>query len=266
MKSREELCLLLTRYHSGEITDSSGAVINLKHHHALPAKVMGMLHAIYHTTTERFASPLNVSWTDHYYSLYTRDALFGAHRDAYSCRWTGASVAHPEPETAAMAMAISWAIKSAAATDEPVLSILAVPAVEGNAELTRLLSHPLVQKIITIPRRRFRFTPACYTNLGKRGRIQHAHDAIHFLAVANPAGIDSITHPGRIVHLHSLLVDLGEHADHSRAWAPPCTPPVHRPIPTTISLAGPFATAPPQRHTPPGLALDPGRKCPYCGG
>ena len=59
---------------------------------------------------------------------------------------------------------------------------MVVPAIEGNAELAHLLRHPLVQKIITIPRsRRFRFTPACYTNLGKRGYTQHAHDAIHLL-------------------------------------------------------------------------------------
>ncbi len=57
----EELCLLLTRYHSGEITDSTGAVINLKHHHALHPDLMGMLRAVYQISTERFASPLNVT-------------------------------------------------------------------------------------------------------------------------------------------------------------------------------------------------------------
>jgi len=240
----EELCLLLTRYRSGETPD------DMKKHRALPALLTTCLQLIFTrrgercTPTERFASPLNVHFnTDCYYSLYARDALFGARCDAYSCQWAGASIAHPEPETAAMAEALRWAIKSAAANPSaPVLTVLAMPSFE-NAPHAQLLSHRLVQKLITIPSGHISFTPACYTNLGKR-RVQHSYTEVDLLLVANPAGLAKYYRPQGMTVLSDELKQL---AGRSTTWEPEATEPTPRAVPATVSLAGAFMRSPPEQ-------------------
>ena len=108
--------------------------------------------------TERFASPLNVSeLTAAYYSVYERDAIFGAQVDAYSCRWLGSSEANPEYNVSEMDRALRWAIKSAGSTSEPVLSAFVLPAWRDSATHMNQLKHPLVQVIATIPTGRFNF-------------------------------------------------------------------------------------------------------------
>ena len=247
----EELCLLLTRYRSGEVTDSSGRVTNAKKHHALPALLTRCMQLVTrradrYSPTERFASPLNVHpATDCYYSLHARDAVFGARHDAYSCRWNGTSIAHPEPETAAMAEALRWAIKSAAADpSEPVLTLLAMPVIE-TAGHTQLLNHPLVQRLITIPRGHLRFTPACYTNLGKR-RLHHSYSAIELLLVANPAGIARHYRPEGVLAITDELKALANSINPSNSWTPTIAEPTPREVPATVSLAGAFMRAQPE--------------------
>ena len=90
---------------------------------------MRALRDAFRIETERFASPLNVSkYTTAYYSVYERDALFGARVDAYSCRWLGSSEANPEYDVREMDKALSWAIKCAGSTSAPVLSAFVLPA------------------------------------------------------------------------------------------------------------------------------------------
>jgi hypothetical protein len=157
----KEVCLLLKRYINGERTDKSGHSVNLKNHWAVPSDIFAPLTATFRLQTERFASPLNVSaHTASYYSVYARDALFGASRDAYSCHWRGSSEANPEYETAAMDKALSWSIASAASTTEPVLTVLVLPVWRDRAVHLQKLRHPLVQQVAFIPRGRFNFTPA----------------------------------------------------------------------------------------------------------
>jgi len=237
----EEMCLLLTRYRNGELTDSSGAAANQKNHHALPHGVMQALHRAFSVATERFASPLNVHpETERYYSVFARDALFGARCDAYSLQWTGASVAHPEPETAAMNAALHWGIKSAAATTEPVLSIFVIPAIDDDVAHQQLLRHPMVQRLTRVPRGRFTFTPVCYTNLGRR-RLQHAHHAVDFLIVANAAGLQQFD-AKKTEALGDVLAQHGSRVSNANLPPPhPVTPPSLRPTPATVSLAGAFS-------------------------
>ena len=85
-------------------------------------------------TKERFASPLNV--TTHaleYWSLHARDKVFGARHNAYTCQWTGYSLAHPNRDAASMAKALTWAVQSAKATTDPVATLLVVPGGKRNA-------------------------------------------------------------------------------------------------------------------------------------
>ena len=63
---------------------------------------------------ERFASPLNVGpHTREYWSVHPNDAIFGAHFNAYSCKWEGSSQAHPNPTAPKIEAAFRWAIASA---------------------------------------------------------------------------------------------------------------------------------------------------------
>eukprot|EP00775_Hariotina_reticulata_P006364 gene6364-biopygen8162 len=91
----EEMHCLLQRYTSGNIMAKKK--IAVRDQQALPHNLHVVLHSLIGSTTERFASPLNVSMnTSRYWSLHKRDTLFGANWDAYPVKWTGASVAVPE--------------------------------------------------------------------------------------------------------------------------------------------------------------------------
>lgn len=91
----EAVAKLLLRYRDG-YKHSCGQSTRLKNHWANPDCIMRMLHLGFGVHKERFASPLNCSaLTETYWSLYKEDEAFGAHWDAYSCRWEGASEANP---------------------------------------------------------------------------------------------------------------------------------------------------------------------------
>jgi hypothetical protein len=120
----QEVCHLMRRYENGERTDKSGTYVNLKNHWAVPSDIYSALSQAFTLSTERFASPLNVAVeTELYYSVYERDAIFGAQLYAYSVQWLGASEANPEYDTEAVSKALRWGIRSAAATEAPVLTV-----------------------------------------------------------------------------------------------------------------------------------------------
>ena len=88
------------------------------------------------TTTERFASLLNLNKTsDRYCSMYLEDKLFGATHDAYSHEWQGSSWANPEYEAKDMKKALRWAILSAQETDETVLTTCVLPGWDGISQM-----------------------------------------------------------------------------------------------------------------------------------
>eukprot|EP00775_Hariotina_reticulata_P008478 gene8478-biopygen10341 len=91
----DELNCLLQRY--TKCNTITGKKIAIRDQQALPHELHAVLHNMIGSTTERFASPLNVATTtSRYWSLHKRDTLFGANWNAYCVEWTGASVAVPE--------------------------------------------------------------------------------------------------------------------------------------------------------------------------
>jgi hypothetical protein len=251
----EEVCLLLKRYINGERTDKTGQSINLKNHWAVPSDVFAPLSAAFKIPTERFASPLNVSQhTTSYYSVYARDALFGVSRDAYSCHWRGSSEANPEYNTAEMDKALSWSIASAASTSEPVLTVLVLPVWRDRAVHLRRLQHPMVQQVAFIPRGRFNFTPASYTNLGERPS-HHAHFDVQILVVSNRNGHHEFFDAAKFQAFEAALQAHGRHQSDQVSW--PLNARHPKPIHHTgkISLSKLFSAKQPEAPAAPPAPL-----------
>jgi hypothetical protein len=202
------------------------------------------------------SSPLNVSvHTASYYSVYARDALFGASRDAYSCHWRGSSEANPEYETVAMDKALSWSIASAASTTEPVLTVLVLPVWRDRAVHLQKLRHPLVQQVAFIPRGRFNFTPASYTNLGERPS-HHAHFDVQILVVANKNGHDKFFDATKFPTLEAAIQAHGRHANEATSWQLFAKHPVAKQHAGTISLSKQFRAKHPKNQ-----GRDPRSRC-----
>jgi hypothetical protein len=71
----------------------------MKNHWTTPSQLMSILQQHLGISKERFASPWNFNeHTQQYWSCHERDQLFGAHHDAYSCKWSGMSECNPEYE------------------------------------------------------------------------------------------------------------------------------------------------------------------------
>jgi ribonuclease HI len=126
----EEVHKLVVRYTEGtSIAKQKDRKITARNQRAIPAAMhQALQESITGCVKERFASPLNVRPdTEQYWSIHPRDQVFGAAYDAYNSRWTGASLAVPDFEQQEAERAVDWAIKSAAATEQPTLTVIVVP-------------------------------------------------------------------------------------------------------------------------------------------
>ena len=86
--------------------------------------------------SERFASPLDRSPHMHtYWSAHEADQLFGANHEAYSCPWTGFSVAHPGTDPVVVVKAARWAITSAGEDQPPTCTFLLAPSTPGHPHM-----------------------------------------------------------------------------------------------------------------------------------
>jgi hypothetical protein len=217
----------------------------------VPSDIYSALSQAFTLSTEHFASPLNVVVeTELYYSVYERDAIFGAQLDAYSVQWLGASEANPEYDTEAVSKALRWGIRSAAATEVPVLTVFILPAYGTDAEHRKLVSHPLVHTAVRVPVGRFNFTPASYTNLGRR-KSHFAHFPVEFLVVANEAGRQKFFNPAGWTAFIAALRRHGAHVGESSPDFEMYTaPPQPVTIPPTVSTPAEFRRAPPQPPLP----------------
>ena len=148
------------------------------------------LHAAAQLTTERFASPVNFSpHLTGYYSLQEEDQLLGANYNAYSTRWTGASQARPEYESAAMDKAVRWAIASCEDTAEPVLTVFVLPwQAEKSTAYAKWLCHPSVQETKTVQRGNIALVHPQHWSTGNTHTAAAKWD-IKFFVVANEAGL-----------------------------------------------------------------------------
>ena len=101
---------------------------------------------------ERFASPLNAdpSWP-HYFSMYQEDSAYGAKHDAYSCPWTGISLANPEHDHHQMNKSVRWAIGSALTHPHIATATIFFLPTMKNSPYTECLTHPSVHLIAHVP-------------------------------------------------------------------------------------------------------------------
>ena len=243
----EELALLLLRYKEGTPVAGTKRQVKLKNHWSTPPAIYSLFQNMLQTTKERFASPLNYNTKmAEYWSCHERDQLFGAHHDAYSCHWTGYSVANPEYEPKDMDKAVAWAVHSARTATTPTLTVFILPAwteSSSTAYLRWARKFPSnCEVLLRIPKSSFRFLPP-----RAFGTTQHAHDTgnpkwdVNVLLVYNDAGYQhSLQHkiPQLQEELCSLINKLFtltgpakltrewlQHFAPSRAACPPvCTP------------------------------------------
>jgi ribonuclease HI len=186
----EELNCLLQRYTNGNII--SKKKIAIRDQQALPHNLHAVLHSLIGSATERFASPLNVSMTtSRYWSLHKKDTLFGANWNAYSIKWTGASVAVPEhTDSRASTQAVEWALQSAAAAKTPTLTLLVLPGYgksNGEGGYMKLVQqhHQFCKHLLWLPKSSVNWTlPAnALHEKACTGRYN-----INVIAVGNNAG------------------------------------------------------------------------------
>ena len=271
-----ELVLLLKRYRSHSSHDVGGKV-DLKNHWAVPKDIMRALRAVTSFSTELFASPLNVSpSTVEYFSVFTRDQLFGAQLDAYSHQWMGSVELNPEYEAPDMAKALRWALASASTTDTAFLALAILPAWESHPHASELRSNPNIHILSTIPTGTFSFRRATYSPYDT-AQTSHAKWPIHLAIIANPAGYDQYFDARA---LPDLTIALNAHASRIRRGPntptaplppPPCRLVIHPPprplnrtipprakqIPRGFLTAARSPTAAPRTQPTPPLAPDP---------
>ena len=91
----EEIARLLARYKDGQ--SHSDCKINAASQASIGEDAMTILRTSFLIEKQRFSSPLTVDLnTTEYWCLHADDRVFGSHVNAYTCRWQGASQAHPE--------------------------------------------------------------------------------------------------------------------------------------------------------------------------
>ena len=106
----------------------------------------------------KFASPLDFNPSfGRYYSPFQEDGIFGASGNAYWCKWTGSSHAHPEHSPNDMQKAVRWAIGCSLQTSKPSLTTFSLPSDSNSGSAyQQWLGHPAVSKIACIPKRAIR--------------------------------------------------------------------------------------------------------------
>jgi hypothetical protein len=118
---------LVLRYKDGYKIDSNKTV-KLQNHWVTPPELMHVFIKHMHIDKERFASPLNYNpEMKTYWSVHERDQLFGAHWNAYSCRWHGFAECNPEYEHPDMEKAVRTAVYAAHHSHEPTGTLLVLP-------------------------------------------------------------------------------------------------------------------------------------------
>ncbi|KAF6258011.1 hypothetical protein COO60DRAFT_1626613 [Scenedesmus sp. NREL 46B-D3] len=122
---------LLTRYKQGAPRKgcTSGTIKDVGERNT-PHAVFEALRAATIATSERSSSPLNYHPTmQTYYSPFEADSLFASSGEATACRWTGSSIATPDPAPADVHKFVWHAIESAkAAAQVATLTVLLIPA------------------------------------------------------------------------------------------------------------------------------------------
>jgi ribonuclease HI len=192
----QDLMRLVTRYRPGNCTPgSSGVPITEQQQCTLPPALKDYLFYELGIKQERFASPLNAHPAcTKYYSLFKEDYMFGAQGNAYSTKWTGASLAVPDFDHYSAEQAVKWAVYSAKCNvKKPTFTMLFLPSFSDSRDGSSCAQymhwvdrHPeCCRRLLIIPSSRMLLQPP--------GNKPHAHPSklkwnTMVLAVGNKAG------------------------------------------------------------------------------
>ena len=169
------------------------------------------MHDGLNATHERFACPLNFHRDSQaYYSPFQEDAIFGALYNAFSCRWTGSSQAHPEYTPKAMQKAVRWAIGSATDSQTPCLTAFTLPFDDkSGTSYQQWLGHPLVHQIARIPKRALELKTPDAWKMSPESQRHPRHDVLLFV-VANVQGIQTHVNPQALEDgMHQIIARAG---------------------------------------------------------
>ncbi len=149
---------------------------------------------------ERFASPLNThETTAMYWSEFKRDKIFGAKTNAYSCRWTGPSVAVPPSYPASIQKALLHAIRSAQISEStPTLTTLVIPAwdIEERSSYNNTIrqNQRWCRIILRIPSKYFKIVPPSTYSSGHCKIARTPGQDMLILEISNAAGRKMYSH------------------------------------------------------------------------
>ena len=224
----EEMYRLLLRYKPGSRIAGTRRRVDMKNHWTTPPQLMNILQQHLGISKERFASPLNFNeHTQQYWSCHARDQLFGAHHDAYSCKWSGVSECNPEYEHSDMYKAVAWAVQSARATTDPVLTLCILPAWDESSDTAycrwlRQARHNC-HVLMRVPKTCFKFmTPDAWK--GVAPYAGHPKWDINFIIVGNTAGFSTLTdmdEQALCADVAAFLCTAAERKHHTRLRAQP---------------------------------------------
>ena len=156
----QAIAMLLQRYQDKH---KEGKYITMaKNHVGTPTALLKAIMHTFFTTTDLFASPLNVNEDmNHYCTPYSEDQEFGAHHDAYSLIWTGSCFCNPEGTDEQIRKAFTWAVGCSELQDDPFLTVFLVPDRPKSA-YTSLLKHPAIQHIAVLSSRTVEYQASTY--------------------------------------------------------------------------------------------------------
>jgi hypothetical protein len=132
-----DLLRLVMRYRPGNCAPGdAGAPITEQQQCTLPSALKDYLFYELGIQQERFASPLNAHPAcTKYYSLFKDDYMFGAQGNAYSRKWTGASLAVPDFDQHSAQQAVKWAVYSAKCNfKKPTFTLLFLPSYSDSRD------------------------------------------------------------------------------------------------------------------------------------
>jgi hypothetical protein len=188
----EELRRLALRYRPLPGTKATEA-----QHWGLPTQLKHAIMSKCKLGKERFSNPFVAHpCTPSYWTSHERDQVFGANHDAYTVRWTGASLAVPEFDVHMATKAVDWAITSAKSTTDSTLTILLLPTfyavdatdTKDNASYMQLVrrNHDVCLPVCTFARESLQLEPpGCQPLDGPRVLKWK----FRMLAVGNQAGL-----------------------------------------------------------------------------
>ena len=190
----EAVAKLLHGYKEGRT--SGKYTVNMRNYWMTPDSLVKVMTAGHSTNQERFASPLDFNPSfGRYYSPFQEDSIFGASGDAYSCKWTGSSQAHPEQSPKDMQKAVRWAIGSRLQTAKPSLTTFLLPFdVKSGSACQQWLGHPAVSKISSIPKKAIRLQMPDAWQTGVPFS-RHAKDDMLLFTVGNSQGFSTFVNP-----------------------------------------------------------------------